>query len=124
KTLAHIHKVRLETADDAPRRSRNAARERELGLIAKDERYWINTYAAIFESRAEEESEELEDEEATDIVTASGLVPFILYPFQDYWVTWHRRALRTRGGKGDTITIKSRDMGVTNTAVSTMAYRW
>lgn len=125
KVLAHIRKVRLETADDAPRRSRDQARSRELERIRQDERYWINTYAAIFESRAEEESVELEDEEATfAVATASGLVPFILYPFQDYWVTWHRRALRTKGGKGDTITIKSRDMGVTNTAVGTMGYRW
>ena len=123
RMLTHLTSVREQCEERSSKRAEY--RKREIDRVKADERYWINTYAAIFESRVEEEESELmSSEEDTDIMTASGLAPFILYPFQDYWVTWHRNALLTRGGKGDTVTIKSRDMGATNTAVATMAWRW
>ena len=118
------HTTVSRTRFDAPSNTRETFRQEEYRRVAADERYWFNTYATIFESRVEEESVEMETEEATDILGASGLSPFLLYPFQDYWITWHGIALRQRGGKGDSITIKSRDMGASNTAVGTMAWRW
>jgi hypothetical protein len=122
KVLQHLQDARRRCNERSTRR--DEYRSREIQLIKADERYWFNTYATIFESRVNEPGEELEDEALTDIATVSGVAPFILYPFQDYWLTWHRRALRSTGGKGDSITIKSRDMGATNTAVGAMAYRW
>lgn len=122
QVMRHIADRRREA--DAVSRRRDELRREEVRRVTADERYWFYTYASIFESRVEDESAILESEEATDLATASGLAPFILYPFQDYWVTWHKLALRTRGGGGDTITIKSRDMGASNTAVGTMAWRW
>ena len=122
RVITHIQTVRRQTSEKSSRQA--DLRREQLRLIAADERYWMYTFASIFESRADDESTVYDSEEETDIVTATGLAPFILYPFQDWWVTWHKQALRTRGGKGDTITIKSRDMGATNTAVATMGWRW
>lgn len=122
RLIEHLTSMRERTEVSSSKRDRY--REEEIKRVSKDERYWFYTYAAIYESRAEEDSEMMDSEEATDLTTASGLSPFILYPFQDYWITWHRNALRTRGAKGDTITIKSRDMGASNTAVGTMDWRW
>lgn len=103
------------------------AHERECALVRADERYWFNTYASIYEARSEDNDETIlfDDEEAVELIPQrAGLLPFILYPFQDYWITWQRRALQSRGPKGDTITIKSRDMGMSNTGVGMLAYRW
>ena len=122
QVLLHINAVRRST--EAKSSYQSSLRNEQIRLIAADERYWFYTFATIFESRVEEEGTVYESEEATASYSASGISPFILYPFQDYWITWHNLALRTRGGKGDTLTIKSRDMGATNTAVGSMAYRW
>jgi hypothetical protein len=120
--LRHCAHARMR--GETPSSRRDAYRAEECRLVAADERYWINTYAAIFESRVEEDSAEMESEEATDVIGAAGLSPFILYPFQDYWVTFHRNQLMTRGARGDSITLKSRDMGASNTMVATMDWRW
>ncbi len=122
------HRLRVFSYDNAPAgKARDKWRENQIKLVTADERYWFNTYSAIYESRSEEDEESVifeTEEEVEAIPQRAGLLPFILYPFQDYWIQWQRNALRTRGAKGDTITIKSRDMGMSNVGMGMVAYRW
>ena len=124
--IDHRNRVWAETTADG--RSRESYRSREISRVRRDERYWFYTYPAIFEARPDESDENIvfETEEEVEATHSSraGMLPYVLYPFQDYWVTWQKQALRTRGGKGDTVTVKSRDMGMTNTGVGMITYRW
>ena len=120
--LRHCADARIRT--ELPSSRSDAYQGQELRLVKADERYWFNTYSSIFESRVNEESELLASEEDTDVLGASGLSPFILYPFQDYWLTWHGRQLRSLGALGDSITLKSRAMGASNLAAGSMVWRW
>ncbi len=120
------HRVAVDEETTTRSKSMYTARQREIGRICADQRYWINSYASIFASEtAEEPDEEFADEEDTiEGLLPSGIVPFILYPFQDYFITWLTRVFRTKGGKGDALLLKSREMGITNVVSQMIDYRW
>lgn len=123
------HRIRMADETTESWTGRAAAREREVGRVQADERYLFYTNFAIYEARSESESINVtyateREEKAARGPGRAGFRPFILYPFQDYWVVWQRRAFLTRGPLGDTITLKSRDMGMSNTAVGMLAARW
>ena len=107
-------------------RVQQAERQRDIERICADERYWINTYASIFSAETAEEPDALADYEVDTVGSAPGigLGPFILYPFQDYVVTWLGRVFRAKGGQGDALILKSREMGATNLLTQVMDYRW
>lgn len=123
------HRIKMVTETREHWSGRQQARDRECRRVAADERYLFYTYFAIYEARSEAEQINVEyaterEEKAARGPGRAGFRPYILYPFQDYWITWQRRAFLTRGPKGDTITLKSRDMGMSNTAVGMLAARW
>jgi hypothetical protein len=125
--LVHAHRMRVFAETSGTGKATQRAREREIDRIVADERYWFNTFSAIYEARASEPEESivLEDEE---IVQASyarfGAIAYILYPFQDYYIVWQRDKFRIFGAKGDTVVLKSRDMGMSNTVVGMCTIRW
>lgn len=127
----NLHRITVHKETNETWSGREKARARQLELVKADERYWFNTFAAVYEARTQafEDQNLVYDTVAEARSEArkrsrSGSKPFILYPFQDYWLTWVGMALRTVGGKGDTITIKSRDMGMSNTGVGHFAHAW
>lgn len=123
-----VEQHRVERFDITTTRSRvqREEQQRDIERICADERYWINTYAVIFSAETAEEPDGLADSEVEtlDHRPGVGLSPFILYPFQDYVITWLGRVFRAKGGQGDAIILKSREMGATNLLTQMMDYRW
>jgi hypothetical protein len=123
------HRIQMAKETRESWSGQKQARARECARVAADERYLFYTYFAIYEARSESEQINVtyaseREEKAARGPGRAGFRPYILYPFQDYWIVWQRRAFLTRGPLGDTITLKSRDMGMSNTAVGMLAARW
>lgn len=112
--IKHIYRVNREIREKWT--GQDKAIEREVQRIRADKRYWINVYAGIYETRV--------DEDADDDRARGFLAPFILYPFQDYYLGWIDDRYKSKGRLGDGIAVKSRDMGVTNCLCADFAWRW
>jgi hypothetical protein len=122
------HRIERFEATITRSRSQKDEQSREIARICQDERYWINTYATIFSAETAEEPDDLADDDE-DIETAEfksnvGLGPFILYPFQDYTISFLKQAFRTGSLQPDVLILKSREMGATNLITQVMNYRW
>lgn len=122
------HRIERFEATITRSRSQKDEQSREIARICMDERYWINTYATIFSAETAEEPDDLADDDE-DIETAEfksnvGLGPFILYPFQDYTISFLKQAFRTGSLQPDVLILKSREMGATNLITQVMNYRW
>ena len=125
--LVEQHRIRVHAETHDSTASHKKAQAREIERVMRDERYWFNVYSAIFEARAAEPEENLEFDSEEAVQTQSGrygAVPYILYPFQDYYLVWQRDKFRIFGPAGDTVVLKSRDMGMSNTAIGMLTYRW
>lgn len=123
-----VEQHRIERFIQSTERSRNQReiRQTEIERICADERYWINTYASIFSAETAEEPDGFAEYEidTLDHMPGVGLGPFILYPFQDYTTTFLNQVFRAKGGQGDALILKSREMGATNLLTQMMNYRW
>lgn len=120
------HRIERSIATTEKSRGLHDERQTEIARICQDERYWINTYASIFSAETATEPDVLETHEIDTVgnLPGVGLGPFILYPFQDYAITWLGHVFRTQGGKGDALFLKSREMGITNLITQVINYRW
>jgi hypothetical protein len=52
------------------------------------------------------------------------VLPFVPYVYQLYWWDWQLKAFRTRGVKGDTAVVKTRQMGMSNMACAMFNWAW
>ena len=120
------HRVERYVITSERSRVQKTEQQRDIEHICADERYWINTYASIFSAETAEEPDALAEYEVETMGSAPGigLGPFILYPFQDYVIAWLGRVFRAKGGQGDALILKSREMGATNLLTQMMDYRW
>ena len=125
-----VEQHRVERFDITTTRSRvqREEQQRDIERICADERYWINTYASIFSAETAVEPDDFDDDEEdferVEFTANVGLGPFILYPFQDYTITFLKRAFSTRSTQPDVLILKSREMGATNLLTQVMDYRW
>jgi hypothetical protein len=123
EVMQHRAKVVRETSEKW--KGQQAARETEVYRVKKDGRYWLTTYGAIYEAKDEANPGEEEDWVTDDPEKASGWVlPFIPYLFQYYYWDWQMKAFRTRGAKGDTAIVKTRQMGMSNMACAIFNWAW
>lgn len=99
------------------------AREKEIERV-KDGRYWQSVYGPIYNPK-DPEVEEGEDEDwITETESKGYMLPFVPYVFQLYYWEAQYRAFRSRGPKGDVVVLKSRQMGLSNTACSIFSHAW
>lgn len=120
--LEHRVQVLWETSIDCP--DYEYYRAREIERVARDGRYWLATYCAIYEARPDEEADLDPETEALLDTQRSEVIPFIPYPFQYQVWDWFEALMRTRGAKGDGLIAKARDMGLSNMACAFAAHGW
>jgi hypothetical protein len=123
----HYHRVQVINETRERWSGQLKARELEVARVKRDGRYWQSTYGSIYQSRPEEDdmSVDLDDDWNTAEDVANGyIIPFIPYLFQLYYWDWQHRAFRTKGPKGDTAIVKSRQMGMSNTVCSVFSHAW
>ncbi len=125
KAEVEAHRVQTTRITTEKWTGLQAAREEEVRRVKQDGRYWMNVYAAIYEAKDEEQFAESDDwVDSTNDATSGWVLPFIMYPFQMYVWDFQMRAMRTRGTKGDTLYIKSRQMGLTNVLSGVNSHSW
>lgn len=123
EVMAHRATVARETTEKW--RGQQAAREAEALRVKQDGRYWLSTYGAIYEAKDQDQPGEEDDWVTEDPEKASGWVlPFVPYLFQLYYWDWQMKAFRTRGAKGDTAVVKTRQMGMSNMACAIFNWAW
>jgi hypothetical protein len=122
-----LHRATVFKETETAWSGQQKARETEVARVKKDGRYWQSTYASIYQARPEEDnmSIDLDDDWDTTESGPSGfIVPFIPFLFQLYYWDWQHRAFRTKGPKGDTAIVKSRQMGMSNTVCAIFSHAW
>jgi hypothetical protein len=121
--LLHRAKVREETEE--PWSGQEKARAQEIVRVHKDGRYWLSTYGAIYQAK-EKQKEEVRETwgEGEEDKPSGWVLPFTPYVFQLYFWDFQDLAMRTIGPKGDVLVIKTRQMGMSNTAISFMLWAW
>lgn len=104
---------------------------REIARSDKSFLYMLTTYGNIYEARDEDEYTDDEYQEQEEYETEwnidspeGGIIPFIPYPFQVETAYWIDGRMRVRGGRGDGVIIKARDMGLSNLAAAWTAHKW
>jgi hypothetical protein len=119
------HRVRVHRETEEKWSGQQKAREEQVRLVKADGRYWMNVFGSIYEAKSEATFMEEDDwVDINDQGTTGWVVPFVLYPFQMYVWDHQMRAMRTRGVKGDTLYIKSRQMGLTNLLSGVNSHSW
>lgn len=117
------HRIRVREETESSWSGQKDARIREILRVAKDGRYWLSTYGAIYNAAPDEENEE-SDDWITDTQSTGYAIGFIPYVFQLYVWDHQVRAFRTRGPKGDTAYCKSRQMGLSNIMCGIYSWAW
>lgn len=107
---------------------------REIARCDLSFEYMANTYGVIYEARDEEEYDPeyieagdysfVTDEDYADVSSRSGIIPYIMYPFQIDVADWWRERMKSRGPQGDGVIIKARDMGLSNEACFIIGHDW
>jgi hypothetical protein len=113
QVLAHRIQVTYETT--LPGKAGQIARAREIALCARSKTYLIAVYGSIYEARP--------DEDAAD-ERRPIIAPYVPYPFQLEVLAELDDAMRSKGAAGDTIFIKARDMGLSNTVAFWAGASW
>lgn len=127
ESMVQSHRANVYRETEYKWTGQQKARELEVARVKKDGRYWQSTYSSIYQSRPEEDfmSEDLDTDWDTDDEKPNGwIIPFIPYLFQLYYYDWQHRAFRTKGPRGDTAVVKSRQMGMSNMACSIFSHLW
>lgn len=118
-----LHRATIHQMTNENWKGLEKTRAQEIVRVANDGRYWLSTYAPIFQSAQTIESGE-EDDWVDDNSGSGGVLPFVPYVYQLYSWDAQMKAFRTRGPKGDTVYIKARQMGMTNLLCAIFSWAW
>jgi hypothetical protein len=123
EVLLHRINTKMRTTEHWSGQQR--ARAEEILRTKKDGRYWLSVYGSIYQARPDEDMVETDDWYTEDEGKPNGwVIPFIPYLFQLYVWDFQIKAFRTKGVKGDTAYVKSRQMGLTNLLTGVFSHAW